>query len=148
MQKLEIELPEKFLFSTNMEVRANDINYAGHLGNVQIIGLLDEARVRFFRFLGYNEKDVEGTSSIMGDIACQFKGEAFWGDDLQVEITFGNFFPKAYQLIFKISHAKNQKLVAKAYCTLVTFSYSSRKVEEVPLIFKEKMFQLLANTKS
>ncbi|MEX0812781.1 MAG: thioesterase family protein [Chitinophagales bacterium] len=143
MEKLEIELPEKFLFSTEMEVRANDINYAGHLGNVQIIGLLDEARVRFFRWLGYDEADVEGSSSIMGDMSCQFKGEAFWGDTLIVEVTITAFFSKAYRVVYRIRHADSDKEVANAFCTLVTFDYKSRKVVPVPEAFKKRMEKML-----
>lgn len=145
MEKVEINLPEKFLYSTKMEVRANDVNYAGHLGNVQIIGLFDEARVRFFKWLGYSEADVEGTSSIMGDMSCQYLGEAFWGDELRIEVSVGDFFPKAYRIYFRITHVNSEKMVARAFCTLVTFDYKERKVKSVPIVFKEKIKELLHN---
>lgn len=144
MNKLEIDLPGHFLFSTEMEVRANDVNYAGHLGNVQIIGLLDEARVRFFQWLGYKESDVEGTSSIMGDMSCQFQGEAFWGDVLTVKVSVGDFFDKAYRVFFQLVHKESEKPVAIAMCTLVTFDYKSRKVRTVPDAFKKRMEAMLS----
>lgn len=143
MEKLEIELPEEFLFKTEMEVRANDINYAGHLGNVQIIGLLDEARVRFFKWLGYDEADVEGTSSIMGDMSCRFKGEAYWGDLLIIEVSILDFSEKAYRIVFQITHADKQNIIAQAFSTLVTFDYKSRKVVPVPEAFKNRIIQML-----
>lgn len=145
MEKVEINLPEKFLYSSKMVVRANDVNYAGHLGNVQIIGLLDEARVRFFNWLGYSEADVEGSSSIMGDMSCQYLGEAFWADELKIDVTIGDFLPKAYRVYFKISHQKSGKEIARAFCTLVTFNYKERSVVPVPAKFQDRIQNLLSD---
>ena len=144
MKKLTIDIAEKMLYKTEIQVRANDVNYAGHLGNVQIIGILDEVRVRFFDWMGYKESDVEGCSSIMGDISCRFLGEAFWGETLIVEVGIGDFMEKAYRVFFKIQK-KDNKPIAEAATTLVTFNYKTRSVEKVPSRFKEKVEALKKN---
>ena len=49
MPRVIVELPKKFIFSTDIAVRISDINYGGHLGHDSIISLIHEARVRFLK---------------------------------------------------------------------------------------------------
>ena len=71
MPRVKIDLPENFPFYTEVPILASDINFANHLGNDRLMGLLQEARIRFFKWLGYNEADVEGSSMILADAALQ-----------------------------------------------------------------------------
>ena len=52
MARVIIELPEHFLFTTDIPIYIGHINYGHHLDNAALIGLLSEARVRFFKSLG------------------------------------------------------------------------------------------------
>ncbi len=82
MARIKIELPEKFLFRTEIPVRITDINYGGHLGNDSLLSIIHEARLRFLNHLGYSESNVEEVGIIMIDSAIQYKSEGFYGDEL------------------------------------------------------------------
>ena len=58
MTRIKIELPETYLFSTEIPVRITDLNYGNHLGNDAILSLLHEARVRFLAYYGWTESSV------------------------------------------------------------------------------------------
>ena len=46
MARVKLQLPDTFLYSTDLRVRIGDINHASHVGNDAILKFLNEARVR------------------------------------------------------------------------------------------------------
>ncbi|MCW8811925.1 MAG: acyl-CoA thioesterase, partial [Chlorobium sp.] len=78
MARIKVELPEKFHFRTEIQIRITDINYGGHLGNDSLLSIIHEARLRFLNHLGYSESNVEGIGIIMVDAGIQYKSEAFY----------------------------------------------------------------------
>ena len=77
MPRIKIELPEKFIYKTEIPIRITDINYGGHLGNDSLLSLIHEARVRLLHHLGYSESNVEGAGIMMIDAGIQYKSEGF-----------------------------------------------------------------------
>ena len=69
MPRIKIELPDAFPFSTDIPIYIGHINYGHHLDNAQLMSLVSEARVRFFKFLGYTELDVEGGRAAARQVA-------------------------------------------------------------------------------
>jgi len=63
MARIQIDLPEHFLFSTEIPIYIGHINYGHHLDNALLLQLVSEARVRFFKSLGYTELDIEGVGA-------------------------------------------------------------------------------------
>ncbi len=84
MARIQINLPDKFIFSTNIIIRISDINYGGHLSHDSILSLTHEARVRFLNSLGYSEANIDGSGIIISDAALVYKTEAFYGQILKV----------------------------------------------------------------
>jgi hypothetical protein len=39
MARVKIDLPDKFIFKTEIPIRINDINYGGHLGNDAVLSI-------------------------------------------------------------------------------------------------------------
>ena len=91
MTRIHIELPERFVFSTELPLYISHINYAGHLDNALLLTLVSEARVRFFKSLGYGELDVEGFGIVIADAAVQYKSEAFPGEIMVVRMAAADF---------------------------------------------------------
>lgn len=68
MSRIEIQLPEKFHFTTEIVVRVSDLNYGNHVGNDRILTLMQEARTLFYRSMGFeSEVKLEG---FIGQINC------------------------------------------------------------------------------
>ncbi len=47
MPKVKIELPDKFIFKTEIPIRISDINYGGQLGNDSVLSTSQELCVIF-----------------------------------------------------------------------------------------------------
>lgn len=132
MARIKIDLPAKFLFSTNVEIRVTDLNYGNHLGNDALLGIIHEARVRFYSSLGFpDERNVFGTGLIMADTAIQYKAEGFLGDVLTIYVGVSDIARMGYDLVYEIKNQK-QQIVAIAKTGMVCFDYNSRKVCTLP----------------
>ena len=139
MPRIKIELPEKFLFKTEIPVRITDINYGGHLGNDSLLSIIHEARVKFLKHLGYTEIDVEGSGIIMTDAAIQYKAESFYGDELLIEVGVMDFSKIGCDIVYRITNKNSTKEIALAKTGIVFFDYKNKKVVAVPDKFKSKV---------
>lgn len=133
MARIQLTFPEKTLFTTVLDVRITDLNYGGHLGNDSVLSLLHEARVRFLQYLGFRELDVAGTGIIMSDAAIQFKGEAFYGEQLTIAMAVADFSRVSFDLYYLVTN--NDKTIALAKTGIVFFDYTQRKIVPVPEAF-------------
>lgn len=141
MAKVKIDLPGQFHFSATIPVRIGDVNYGGHVGNDAIVSILQEARLQYLASLGSTELEFFGTGLIMADLAVTYKGEAFYGDVLTVEVTAGELGSAGFGLFYRITTQRNNKSqpVAEAKTGMVCFDYASRKISRLPDAFKEKI---------
>lgn len=136
MSRLKLQLPDIFLFQTEILVRIDDINYGNHLSNDAYLKYMHEARMRFFAHYGYSEMNLAGTSVIMGDSAIVFKHECFYGEKLKIEITASDFGARSFDLYYRFTKYETGVLVCEAKTGMVCFDYTSRKTAEVPAAFK------------
>ena len=132
MARVIIELPEHFLFTTDIPIYIGHINYGHHLDNAALIGLLSEARVRFFKSLGYTELDVEGVGIVVVDAALQYKAEAFHGETMQVEMAATDFGEYGCDLVWRMADAATGREVARGKTGIVFINKSDRKVALLP----------------
>lgn len=142
MPRIKIELPQKFIFKTELALRITDINYGGHLGNDSLLSIIHEARVRFLNHLGYSESNLEGNGIIMIDAAIQYKSEGFYGDSLIIEIDVNSFSGIGCDFVYRITNKSNGKVIALAKTGIVFFNYEKRKTVSVPSKFVLKIESL------
>ena len=91
MPRIKIALPEKFVFSTEIPIYIQHINYGHHLDNAALLMLVAEARVRFFKHFGWSELDVGGPGIVVADVAAQYRSEAFHGETLVISFAAADF---------------------------------------------------------
>jgi acyl-CoA thioester hydrolase len=142
MSRIKIELPEMFIFKTEIPIRITDINYGGHLGNDSLLSIIHEARLRFLSHLGYSESNVEENGIIMIDSAVQYKSEGFYGDELLVEIVVNDFTCIGCDFVYRLTNKNSKKEIAIAKTGIVFFNYEKRKTAPVPPQFKKKIEEL------
>lgn len=142
MPRIKIELPQKFIFKTELALRITDINYGGHLGNDSLLSIIHEARVRFLNHLGYSESNLEGNGIIMIDAAIQYKSEGFYGDSLIIEIDVNGFSGIGCDFVYRITNKSTGKVIALAKTGIVFFNYEKRKTVSVPSEFALKIESL------
>ena len=139
MSRIKIELPEKFIYKTEIPIRITDINYGGHFGNDSLLSIVHEARIRFFKSLGFEELDVEGVGIIMIDAQIQYKQEGFYGDILIIEIALTEFTSVGCDFVYRVTNKSTNKDIALAKTGIVFFDYEKRKSAPVPAEFKNKI---------
>ena len=139
MPRIKINLPESFLFATQIPVRITDLNYGGHVGNDAILGIIHEARLQFLKSFGYaSELDVAGTSLIMADSAIVYKGEGFYGDIIKAEVAASDISKYGFDLVYRLSNLQTGKEIAHAKTGMVCFNYQTRKVAPMPDALKKQ----------
>ncbi len=132
--RVQIEIPEGTPKATiQIPVRITDINYGNHLGNDSIVSIIHEARMQFLRLHGFSELDAGGIALIMGDLAVQFKSEAFYGDNLTIEIYSSDITKVSFTLIYKITTIRIEKKlsIAIAATNMVCYNYSLKKISSI-----------------
>ena len=138
MPRIKLDMPEKYIFSTEIVVRITDLNYGNHLANDTLLSLVHEARVRFLKSIGYTELDVAGAGIIMADVAVMYKNQAYYGDTLRIDIAAGDFSRKSCDFYYRINN-QDQKLIANCKTGIVFFDYRQKKPVSIPLPFKERL---------
>ena len=132
MARIKLELPEKFLFSTEVPVRIGDINYGNHLGNDAVLSLIHEARLRYLVSVGMSELYIGGLGMIITDAAIVYKSEAFYGDILIIEVGLDDFNKYGCDFFYRLTNQKTGKEVARAKTGIVFIDYKTRKVRSRP----------------
>ncbi len=140
MERVKLNLPEKFSFKTEMLIRITDINYGGHVGNDSFLSLIQEARVQFFKQFNYTETNIEGLGVIIIDAAIEYKSELFYGDLVEISVTVGSISKVGFDLFYLIEKKINNvnTIVAKAKTGILCFDYKVRKVAPMPQVVIEK----------
>lgn len=132
MPRIKIDLPERFVFSTEIPIYIGHINYGNHLDNSALLSLVSEARVRFLKSFGYSEMDVEGVGVIVADAAVQYRSEAFHGEVMVFEMVANDFNKYGFDLVWRISDKASGREVARGKHGMMCFDYSIRKPALVP----------------
>lgn len=141
MARIQLDLPDQFIFSTELTVRVNDLNYGAHVGNDSILTLMQEARIVFYRELGFKDEiSFDGTvGQIIADAVVVYKSEAFLGDVLEIKIAVQDFSKYGFDMVYVIHNKVSGKEVARGKTGIVCFDYSKRKVAAVPGILLQKL---------
>lgn len=134
MNRIKIDLPENFHFSTTLIIRVTDLNYGGHVGNDSFLSLIQEARQQFLRSHGYEELSIAGFGLIMVDVAIEFKRELNYGDKVTISVAADGFDKLGFDIFYKLemNNGKEILLVGKAKTGMLCFDYEQKKKVSVP----------------
>jgi len=134
MNRIKINLPNQFSFTTTLKIRITDLNYGGHVGNDRFLALLQEARQEYLLQFGYGELDFEGLGLIMADVAIEYKLELTYGQTISISVQAADFDKLGFDLFYKmeIIHESENILAAKAKTGMICFDYNSKKKTAIP----------------
>ena len=141
MSRIEIQLPGKFIFTTEIAVRVSDLNYGNHVGNDSMVTLMQEARTLFYRFMGFeSEVKLEGSiGQLVTDAAIVYKAESFLGDVLKFEIAAENFTKYGFDFFYHITNKATGKQVAQGKTGIICYDYNKRKIASIPEMLIKKI---------
>lgn len=134
MQRIKLELPENFSFTTSIPVRITDLNYGNHVGNDSFLSLIHEARMQFLNYYGYSELNFANTSLIMADAALEFKHELKYGDVVKISVTATHFDKIGFDIFYLLEIIINDKniIAGKAKTGMMCFDYATKKKVSIP----------------
>ena len=135
MPRIRIEAADRDPVSTLVPIYIGHINHGNHLDNARLLGLVGEARVRFFRQLGWAELDVDGRAIVVADVAAQYLSEAFHGETLRIELAAGDFNRYGFDLQFRVRDEASGREVARGKQGIVFTDPQARQVTPVPEAF-------------
>ena len=138
MARIKIDLPESFVFSTEIPVLINNINRGNHLSYDSILPMMEETRIRFMRSLGYTQESINGAAFIVTDVAVVYKKQGRHGQVLKLELALADFTSKGCDIIYRISDASTDEEIARAKMGILFFDYQQQKVVPVPDEFRER----------
>jgi acyl-CoA thioester hydrolase len=141
MERIKINLPTTFTFSTMLAVRITDLNYGGHVGNDSFFSLIHEARLQFLKQYGYSELSFAGMGLIMADAAIEFKKELSYGDTIKISVTADGFDKLGFDLFYQLEVEVEGKMIiaGKAKTGMRCFDYAIKKSVSVPPEAIEKL---------
>jgi acyl-CoA thioester hydrolase len=126
-------------FQASFEVRPQDINYSGHVGNDNLISLVGAARAGLFHSMGLSELDLgdRQTGVIMTDLVVNYKAEAFLFDELLIDTHIAEIGRSGFRMFHRIR--KDTKLIALVETGFATYNYGLKKITPVPASFLESL---------
>ncbi len=135
MDRIKIQLPEQFHFSTRIHIRITDLNYGGHVGNDTFLSLLHEARQQFLQHHGYTELSFAGYGLIMADAAIEYKHELSHGDMIEIAVTAAGFDKIGFDLFYlaELVTPDGRKTAARAKTGMLCYDYMLKKKVPVPV---------------
>lgn len=135
MARIQFDLPTGFAFATDIPIYISHVNQGGHLDNAQLLTLVSEARVRFFKSLGHRESDVAGSPIVVGDLVAQYKSEGFHGETMRVRMMPRDFSRCGFDLVYGMASLETGREVARGKIGIVFVDRASRKPTPVPPTF-------------
>lgn len=141
MERVKINLPEHFNFSTNIKIRITDLNYGGHVGNDSFLSLIHEARQQFLNYFDYSELKFENVSLIMADASIEFKKELNYGDEIKISVAASGFDKYGFDIFYQLEIIDGEKLIlaGKAKTGMLCYDYQNKKLMAVPEEAKNKL---------
>ena len=144
MPRIQFNLPDHFVFAADIQIYISHVNQGGHLDNAQLLTLVSEARVRFFKSLGYTEGNVAGFPIVVGDMVAQYKSEGFHGETMRVSMVPKDPNKYGFDLVYRMECLDTGREVARGKIGIVFVDRQTRTVALVPEAFWRKVAELKA----
>ena len=135
MPRVKLDELPSYEFQHHLTVRVTDINYAGHLGNETLLGLVHEARAQFLKQLKFNTiiQDDQHIGVIIADLVVNFRAEAFAQDQLTIDCQIGDIGERSFRLFHRIRRA--EQVIALVESGTVAYDYLAGEVILLPQEF-------------
>jgi acyl-CoA thioesterase FadM len=132
MPRIRLTEREAYELHHALQVRPQDINYSGHVGNDNLIAMVGAARAFAFHEMGVSELDLgDGeTGVIMTDLAVNYRAEAFLFDELSIDTHFDEMGRSGFRMFHRVR--REGKTVALLEAGFATFSYRRKRISPVP----------------
>ncbi|MCZ8155460.1 MAG: four helix bundle protein [Leptospira sp.] len=137
MAKVELPLPSKYHFKTEIPIRKTDLWGELHVSFATVLDLVLEAHLQFFQYLGFSVLDIYGRSIIFTNATVTYESELLFGDLVEARVTIENLREKSFELFFHLTKENGAVSVTRVRISVLFFNYNERKVVPIPQEFLE-----------
>ena len=136
MPRVQIDLPQRFDFTTDFQVRIDEIDPSFRLLNHCLVSLLNEAHLMFMQDKGFPELAIDGLAFINTDLEIIYESDASHRDVLAFEVAATNLHKYGCEFVYRVTNRTTGKVTAVAKTGMLFYNYQQAKVAEVPARFK------------
>ena len=135
MSRVKLLEQPSYEFNTTLNVRITDINIANHLGHIELIGMMHEARHQFFQKLGFNELWIgaDNTGIVIIDLVTNYLSEVFAGENIDIGLQIGDMTDRSLRIYYRLK--RGDEIVALAETGIAPFIYGEKKAVLLPDVF-------------
>lgn len=127
MARVQLEYPDEiFAFSTELDVRFDDINIGAHMGFDKLVTLVTEARSRYLEWLAISE--VASPGVIVTDLAVTYRSEARLRDRLRIDVGVAERSRVGGDIAYRVVRPADGTVIAIAKTGIVFFDYDTGRV--------------------
>ncbi len=124
------------MFEKEYEIRVYDLNYGNHVGHDKLVSLMHDARCSFLQSGQYTELNIGNSFQglIVSELCVKYLSQLFLNDIVKIKIFISDISHSFFKMNYIIE--KENKPVANAVISLVSFNYDKNKVEKMTGDFK------------
>jgi len=137
----------KFLHKTNVQIRFNDVDIAGHVNNAMYFQYLDYARLQYFKQVFQDTIEWRKKGFVLVKIDIEYLASIFLEDNISVKTKInkiGNKSIEMQQQIIKDSDGK-EILTSNCISVLVGYDYQMKSSSTIPEQWKNKILEFEKN---
>lgn len=123
---------------TFITVRFGETDALGHVNNVSYFIYFEQARVEFFKSLGYRVGK-EGYHFVLVSTSCDYIKQAFFDQDLIVETSVLKVGNKSFQLQHQLFDQHSKELITKGVSVIVILDAAGKKSIPLESELKERL---------
>lgn len=126
-------MPEQFAFAIELPITIAQINRGDHLGNHEIVAMLNEASTRFFIERELRQYSVDNNIMLINaDLAVQYLSEARYGEAIRMSLAAQNFHRCGFDVIYSLTDVASGREVARAKTAHLLLDRESGKTLSEP----------------
>lgn len=133
--RIDIELPERFDFATELPVLIGHINAGRHLANESLVALLNEARVRFLASRDIREGGVDGGVLVNANLMVDYRAEVRHGERLCIELAVVDRHRAGFDLVYRVGASggdgEESREAARARTSHILIDAESRRARSL-----------------
>ncbi len=130
------------MFSTEIAVTIDQINYGGHVGVDAYLAIVHEARMRWLKLHNMSEFNLgDNIGYVITKATMRYKAQSFYGDVLIVECTCENLQKKTVDFSYKVVKRDSGQVVALGVTTHAFFNLELNKISDPPRAFVSRFIE-------
>jgi len=137
----------KFLHTTPVQIRFNDVDIAGHVNNAMYFQYLDYARLQYFKQVFQDTIEWRKRGLVLAKIEIEYLESIFLEDNIFVKTKISKIGIKSFEMQQQIVKDSNEKEILISTCTsvLVGYDYQTKSSLTIPDEWKNKILDFEKN---